>query len=99
MNILSKPGSIGISIAGVDDPFKLIANVLMMAEHLFGNKTTENNIIHALKKEGIDTSLENINKVKSFFNEREWKSEDNRVYKAGIGFVDPSSNEEVIQKN
>ena len=79
MNILSKPGSIGISIAGVDDPFKLIANVLMMADHFYGSKTTEDNIINALKKEGIEPSSENIDKVKAFFKDRDWKRVDNRV--------------------
>ena|GEM_PF-6436342 len=68
MTVLSKPGSIGLSIAGVDDPFKIIANVLMMADRLFGDTTSDEDIARSLSKHSLDMSPDNIAKVRAYFN-------------------------------
>ena len=75
MTVLSKPGSIGLSIAGETDDFKIIANVIMMADGLLGGNTDgEDIIIDGLKTFEIPPTQENIDKVKAFFPEREWKA-------------------------
>ena len=69
--VLSKPGSIGLSIAGEQDQFKIIANVLMMADRLFGFTTDDDDIIVALEDDDLESSPDNIAKVRAFFNKKD----------------------------
>jgi predicted acetyltransferase len=74
MTVLKNKGAIGLSIAGVDDPFKLNANILMMAERLFGTQTAVSSIKDYLEQDNIEVTPENIEKVKAFFpKDRVWK--------------------------
>jgi hypothetical protein len=66
--VLANPGSIGVSFAGVTDKFQIIANILMLGDQLLGFTTGDDDIIHALKKDGLEPSTENIAKVKAFFS-------------------------------
>lgn len=74
MTVLSNPGSIGLSVAGEKDQFKITANVIMMAERLTGKEMGEDAIIGGLKGQGVDPTPENISRVKSHFSPRKWKS-------------------------
>ena len=72
--VLANPGSIGISFAGVTDEFKIAANVLMMAERLFGAVIDEVDIAQSLEADDIAPTQENIDKVKAFFpGNRVWR--------------------------
>ncbi len=68
-----KSGRIYLSIAGEKDQFKIIANVLMMGEKLFGEESPEECIKDALVRRGLDVTPENIDKVKSHFDRKVWK--------------------------
>ena len=74
MTVLSNPGSIGLSIAGEEDQFKIAANVIMMAERLTGKEMGEDAVVGALKGQGINPTPENIERVKSHFSPRAWKN-------------------------
>ena len=65
--VLANPGSIGISFAGVDDRYKIIANLLMFVGKLSGSKACDADIMYALEKDGLEVTPENIARVKSFF--------------------------------
>ena len=65
--VLSKPGSIGLSIAGEKDNFKVIANILMMGQRLLKLDVTEDIIIDYLEEWDESPTPENIAKVRAFF--------------------------------
>jgi len=69
MTVLRNPGSIGLSIAGVDDQFRVIANVMMMADRLFGDKTGDEAIESALVRRGLDATPDNVAKVRAYLKE------------------------------
>ena len=77
--VLANPGSIGLSFAGETDQFKIIANLIMMAERIgkgVGNidECTEETIENSLGRRGLEITAENIAKVKAFFPEgRVWR--------------------------
>ena len=73
--VLSKPGSVGLSISGEKDRFKIIANIIMMGERLLGKKFKEDAISGALKGAGLEPTPENIDMVKTYFNPRDWGDE------------------------
>ena len=66
--VLANDNSVGISFAGESDKFKKIANILMMADRLFGDETDDESIAYGLEKHGIEPSKENIEKVWAFFS-------------------------------
>ena len=71
--VLSKPGSIGVSFAGVTDEYKIVANVLMLADRLFNLTTKVSDVAYVLEKHGIEPTPENIAKVKSYFSaDHDW---------------------------
>ena len=71
--VLSNPGAIGVSFAGVTDKYKIVANVIMLAERLFKFKATIKMIEDSLTYHGLESSPENIAKVKAFFKpDHDW---------------------------
>ena len=68
--VLSKPGSIGLSIVGVENKFQIIANILMMGDRLLGFTTDDDDIIAALEDDDLDPSPDNIAKVRAFFKQK-----------------------------
>ena len=73
MTNIGKDGAVYISTKG-GDVFKREAAVWAMIEKLKGGKTTTANIVYGLKKEGIEPTEENINKVKAHFPaDRVWE--------------------------
>jgi len=67
ISVLSHPGSIGLSIAGATDHFKIIANILMLGARLIGYDVTGDMIEDALQEEGMGVNADNIAKVRAFF--------------------------------
>jgi len=75
--VLSKPGSIGVSFAGVTDEYKIVANILMFADRLLNLTTKVSDVTYALEKHGLEPTPENIAKVQSFFSaEHDWSEAD-----------------------
>jgi len=71
--VLANPGSIGVSFEGVTDEFKIVANTLMLTDRLLSTTTKEDDVIRVLKKNGIDPTPTNIEKVKSIFSpDHDW---------------------------
>ncbi|MDR1439923.1 MAG: hypothetical protein LBJ10_07925 [Clostridiales bacterium] len=64
ITVLANKGSIGMSIAGVTDKFKLTAGILTMGERLFGDKVSDKIIEDSLKDWEIDPTSENVAKVR-----------------------------------
>jgi len=71
---MEKSPRVYLSIAGDGNKFRVIANVIMMAETFAGDETTEECIEDSLSDYGLDVTPENIEKVKSFFPaDRVWE--------------------------
>ena len=75
MTVIGKPGAVAVSIAGVQDRFKVLATLLMMCDGLTGTVANEEDIKDYLLDDGLDATPENIAKVKSFFpTDKVWES-------------------------
>ena len=67
--VLANDGAVGLSFAGEKDQYKIIANVMMMADRIVGGTTSDDAIVSALRRRNIEPTEENIKKVRAFFNE------------------------------
>jgi len=70
--VLANDGVIGLSIAGETDKFKIIANIMMMADRLGRDrpgKLSESAVARSLKGFGLEPTEENISKVMDIYRQ------------------------------
>jgi len=68
--VLANDGAVGLSIAGETNQFKIIANIMMMADRLAGDepgRLPDDVVVEALEIRGLKPDQENIAKVMAFY--------------------------------